>query len=528
MAQIPLTSVKLFDKLLDKTTSPLLLDVDRKSIVELCDVIKTQQVESKYIIQAIKRKLHHENPHVVLHTLECLESITKSCSDSIHKELAQKDFIDNFKDFANKKSPERIRNKVLQLIQCWSFDLGSQYQLFTDAYTQMKAENHDFPLYKESEVMFKTENTASERCGHRECFCCQQIFTTVVPKHHCRACGNLFCSSKRCTVPKFHKDRQVRVCESCYEKLTTEILTSVLPSSAKPLQKKSRVETSEDLQPSLTIFPSELEEEKKRQKNDASENGIIVNEPENLSLKQFDDDDEIDQFTSLAIEHINNFKLRMLSNQQRNRNISTDTAVQSAFVVLQHLHPELCRFMKLLDDKRTCYENLQDKLTQLKDAREALNALRNDHYEKKQQEAFERNRQRQLQLTQALDFMKRKKQEYLEYQQQLYLQRLAQQELEMHNRLEQQRQLALAREQHSHSFVSYNSMQIHPSDVQTSSFVVNRSYTKHFHTNNHYIHPTGQIPLTNSTTPYIHHCQQSHNAPIGDPNNHDPHLIMFN
>jgi hypothetical protein len=42
----------------------------------------------------------------------------------------------------------------------------------------------------------------------------------------------------------------------------------------------------------------------------------------------------------------------MLSNQQRNRNITTDTAVQSVFVVLQHLHPELHRFMQLLDDKR--------------------------------------------------------------------------------------------------------------------------------------------------------------------------------
>ncbi|CAF1321256.1 unnamed protein product [Adineta ricciae] len=523
MAQIPLTSVKLFDKLLDKTTSPLLLDVDWKSIVELCDVIKTQQVESKYIIQAIKGKLHHENPHVVLHTLECLESIMKNCGDSIHKELAQKDFMDDFKDFANKKSPERIRNKVLQLIHCWSHGLGSQYQLFTDAYTQMKAKNYDFPLYKESEAMFKTENAASEQRGYRECFCCQQVFTAVIPKHHCRACGNLFCSSKRCAVPKFHKDRQVRVCESCYEKLTTEIPTSVLPS-----QKDSRSEANEDLQPALVISQSELDEEKKRQKNDASENGTIVNEPENLSLKQSDDDDEIDQFTSLAIEHINNFKLRMLSNQQRNRNISTDTAVQSAFVVLQHLHPELHRFMKLLDNKRTCYETLQDKLTQLKDAREALNALRNDHYEKKQQEAFERSRQRQLQLAQTLDFMKQKKQEYLEYQQQLYLQRSAQQELEMHNRLEQQRQLALAREQHSHPMVSYNSMQIHPPDVQAPSLYANLSHTKYCYTNNHYIHPTGQTPLTNLTAPYIHHCQQSHNAPIGNPNNHDPHLIMFN
>ncbi|CAF3459942.1 unnamed protein product, partial [Rotaria sp. Silwood2] len=37
--------------------------------------------------------------------------------------------------------------------------------------------------------------------------------------------------------------------------------------------------------------------------------------------------------------------------------------------------------------------------------------------------------------------------EYLEYQRQVHLQHLAQQELEMKTRLEQQRQLTLAREQ---------------------------------------------------------------------------------
>jgi hypothetical protein len=56
------------------------------------------------------------------------------------------------------------------------------------------------------------------------------------------------------------------------------------------------------------------------------------------------------------------------------------------------------------------YENLQDQLSQLKDAREALNALRTEHCERKQQEALERERQRQVQLAQKLDFMRQKKQ----------------------------------------------------------------------------------------------------------------------
>lgn len=56
------------------------------------------------------------------------------------------------------------------------------------------------------------------------------------------------------------------------------------------------------------------------------------------------------------------------------------------------------------------YEGLQDKLSQLKDAREALNALRDDHMEIKKRQALERERQRQMQLAIKLDDMRQKKQ----------------------------------------------------------------------------------------------------------------------
>jgi hypothetical protein len=56
------------------------------------------------------------------------------------------------------------------------------------------------------------------------------------------------------------------------------------------------------------------------------------------------------------------------------------------------------------------YESLQDKLSQLKDAREALNALREEHLENKRRQAIERERQRQIQLAVKLDDMRQKKQ----------------------------------------------------------------------------------------------------------------------
>lgn len=60
------------------------------------------------------------------------------------------------------------------------------------------------------------------------------------------------------------------------------------------------------------------------------------------------------------------------------------------------------------------YEGLQDKLAQVRDARAALNALRDEHREKLRRAAEEAERQRQIQLAQKLEIMRQKKQVKME------------------------------------------------------------------------------------------------------------------
>ena len=69
-------------------------------------------------------------------------------------------------------------------------------------------------------------------------------------------------------------------------------------------------------------------------------------------LNKYVRDDEIDGFAYSVTDQINNMKFRMLSNEQRGRNIATDTAVQSMFIVLQRMYPELHRFLRSLDEKQ--------------------------------------------------------------------------------------------------------------------------------------------------------------------------------
>lgn len=125
------------------------------------------------------------------------------------------------------------------------FSKGQQHRIFADTFNSMKMDTFRFSPLKEGEAMFENSDIAPEwredkEC--KECFRCRQVFTTFnrkvkknvfffsnfrhvgVFQHHCRACGDIFCdkcSSKQCPIPKFGIDRDVRVCDLCYEKLTT-------------------------------------------------------------------------------------------------------------------------------------------------------------------------------------------------------------------------------------------------------------------------------------------------------------------
>lgn len=106
----------------------------------------------------------------------------------------------------------------------------------------------------------------------------------------------------------------------------------------------------------------------------------------------------------------------MKSNSSRGRSIANDSSVQTLFMNITAMHSKLLHYIQQHDDSRLLYERLQDKLTQVKDARAALDALREEHQEKLRRQAEEAERQRQLQMAHKLDIMRKKKQEYLQYQ----------------------------------------------------------------------------------------------------------------
>eukprot|EP00062_Callorhinchus_milii_P004695 gi/632943331/ref/XP_007886892.1/ PREDICTED: hepatocyte growth factor-regulated tyrosine kinase substrate isoform X4 [Callorhinchus milii] len=534
-----------FERLLDKATSQLLLETDWESILQICDLIRQGDAQAKYAIGAIKKKLNDKNPHVVLYALEVLESVVKNCGQTIHDEVANKQTLEELKELFKRQTEPNVRTKILQLIQAWShaFRNEPKYKVVQDTYQIMKVEGNVFPEFKECDAMFVSER-APDWVDAEECHRCRVQFGVMTRKHHCRACGQIFCgkcSSKSSTIPKFGIEREVRVCEPCFEQLNKksevktiasapadlppEYLTSPLSQQSQmpPKRDEAALQEEEELQLAIALSQSEAEEkERMRQKSTYSMypktdpapatssappgSSVLYSPPMNSSapsaeeidpelarylnrnywekkqeevrksptpsapvpvvesisqpvethpapvtvVEQYqngESEENHEQFLKALQNAVVTFVNRMKSNHMRGRSITNDTAVLSLFQSINNMHPELLQLLNQLDEKRLYYEGLQDKLAQIRDARGALNALREEHRDKLRLAAEEAERQRQIQLAQKLEIMRQKKQEYLEMQRQLAIQRLQEQEKERQMRLEQQKQTIQMRAQ---------------------------------------------------------------------------------
>uniref|UniRef100_A0A8V5GTC2 Hepatocyte growth factor-regulated tyrosine kinase substrate n=1 Tax=Melopsittacus undulatus TaxID=13146 RepID=A0A8V5GTC2_MELUD len=563
-ARLPLTN---------KATSQLLLETDWESILQICDMIRQGDTQAKYAVNAIKKKVNDKNPHVALYALEVMESVVKNCGQTVHDEVANKQTMEELKEILKRQVETSVRSKILYLIQAWAhaFRNEPKYKVVQDTYQIMKVEGHVFPEFKESDAMFAAER-APDWVDAEECHRCRVQFGVVTRKHHCRACGQIFCgkcSSKYSTIPKFGIEKEVRVCEPCYEhlnkkaegkaaatsELPPEYLTSPLSQQSQlpPKRDETALQEEEELQLAIALSQSEAEEkERMRQKttysmypkaeptpvtSSAPPVSTLYSPPVNSSAPLAEDvDPELarylnrnywekkqeevrksptpsaplslaepaaqpgeahpaplsvvevrggldlcqvasegqgqyqngeseenhEQFLKALQNAVTTFVNRMKSNHMRGRSITNDSAVLSLFQSINNMHPQLLELLNQLDERRLYYEGLQDKLAQIRDARGALNALREEHQEKLRRAAEEAERQRQIQLAQKLEIMRQKKQEYLEMQRQLAIQRLQEQEKERQMRLEQQKQTIQMRAQMPAFSLPYAQLQAMP------------------------------------------------------------------
>lgn len=376
----------------------------------------------------------------------------------------------------------------------------------------LKTEGFKFPEMKDVSDKLFVSDVAPEWAEGDCCFMCRSTFSLVNRKHHCRNCGQVFCgqcSSKNSTLPRFGIEKEVRVCDGCFDQLQKPqstpaaapsgkkeddelpaeyLASSLAQQNQQPIRKtEEELREEEELQLALALSQSEAESKKQHsfhrtypkspslelRRSPSPVEPETPSDPElarylnrgywenrqnaetpaspsapspmpssislNVQKSSSDQDKEIDEFSSTMRTQVEIFVNRMKSNSSRGRSIANDTSVQTLFMNITSMHSRLLTYIKEMDDKRLWYEQLQDKLSQVKDSRAALDVLRQEHLEKLRRIAEEQERQRQMQMAYKLEIMRKKKQEYLQYQRQLALQRIQEQEREMQMRQEQQK-----------------------------------------------------------------------------------------
>jgi len=153
----------VFD-LIEKATSHLQLEPDWNAIIAVSDCIRQGDVEPKFALNSIKKKLTGPNLHVNMFALLVLESCVKNCGPTFHAEIATKTFMEELHEIVKSNTNEKIKTKILELIQAWAhaFRNASSYRPVLDMCNLLKLEGYKFPQFRESDAMFTLANVAPE------------------------------------------------------------------------------------------------------------------------------------------------------------------------------------------------------------------------------------------------------------------------------------------------------------------------------------------------------------------------------
>ncbi|MCP9266168.1 Hepatocyte growth factor-regulated tyrosine kinase substrate [Dirofilaria immitis] len=176
---------KRFERQLDKATDSTLIDPNWDAIIECVDLIRGGEVPVKAAAAAIRKRYHNENPHVAHHALLVLEACMKNCGVKFHAEIATRDFMEDLKNLSLDTTPDKVKNKILELLQCWAlaFKNKPEYKIVVDTHNLMKLAGFDFPHVAEADAMFIAESAPEwadgEECFRREIFDVERLLESL-------------------------------------------------------------------------------------------------------------------------------------------------------------------------------------------------------------------------------------------------------------------------------------------------------------------------------------------------------------
>ncbi|KAF2362998.1 FYVE zinc finger [Trinorchestia longiramus] len=211
--------------LLEKATNALLLEVDMLYTMQIVDAIRQNDVSAKQAVQCIYNRLKDKNPNVVLMTLQVLEAVVKNCGEAIHIEVCSRSNCEALEELIRSNTNDEVRTAACYLLGSWcsAFKGQPKLQAVQDLANILRAKGMNIPSNSEAAALYSAD-AAPDWVEADCCYRCRSPFTLIKRRHHCRACGQIFChdcSSRMSIIPKFGIEKEVRVCISCYHDINT-------------------------------------------------------------------------------------------------------------------------------------------------------------------------------------------------------------------------------------------------------------------------------------------------------------------
>lgn len=205
-------------------------ETDLATSLEITDLIRSKQVLPKDAMRSLKKRLTStKNPNTQLSTLHLIDTCVKNGGNHFIVEISSREFIDSIVSIIHDdKTNENVRDLSLDLIQNWAiaFKENFQFKYVVSTYEQLKSDGYNFPpIGSEISSNLFDSSAPPEWEDSDACMICSTLFSMLNRKNHCRNCGGVFCqshSSKSLPLPHLGITEPVRVCDTCFDELSSK------------------------------------------------------------------------------------------------------------------------------------------------------------------------------------------------------------------------------------------------------------------------------------------------------------------
>ncbi|KAI3404643.2 VPS27 [Candida oxycetoniae] len=236
--------LELDNKIADATSESIPNgDLDLRVALDVTDFIRSRKLPAQACMRSLKKRLNlvYSNPNLITSTLKLVDLCVKNCGFPFLVEISSREFMDYFVNFIFKvhyntkdsiikydEAKLKVGELILSLIKQWKVFFQNQLQLnyVEKKYQELVNEGFEFPSVPDEHrggdsSKFIDSEVPPDWIDSDSCMICYTPFSMLNRKHHCRACGGVYCqqhSGNNTQLVNLGIMEPVRVCDNCYAK----------------------------------------------------------------------------------------------------------------------------------------------------------------------------------------------------------------------------------------------------------------------------------------------------------------------